>query len=69
MVAQANRGLPAIDGARLDGTINDTSNVSFASSISSNTTGNDTDAVVELAIKVALRGSDTKSTPLPSRNI
>ena len=69
MVALANRGLPAcIDGARLDGTINDTSNVSFVSSMSSNTTGNNTDAIVEFAIKVAIRGSDTKSTPLPLRN-
>ena len=65
-MAVATRGLPAlIDGLRFDGTISDTLNISLCSTTSSNTTGNDTEDDVEPAVNVAVKGSDTKSTPPP----
>ena len=67
IVAIAKLGLPVlIDGPRFGGTVNRTSNVSFDSTILSNTTGNDTEDVTEPAVNVAIKGSDIKSVPPPS---
>lgn len=66
IVAIAKLGLPVlIDGPRLSGTVNCTSNISFDSSILSSTTGNITEDICEPAVNVAIKGLDTKSTPPP----
>ena len=66
IMAVAILGLPSIiDGLRLDGTISDISNASLDSTVSSSTIGNDTEDVTEPAVNVAIKVSDTKSTPPP----
>ena len=64
IIAVAILGLPALIDW-LCGTVSNRSNVSFDSTRLSSISGNDTEDEVEPALKLAIKGSDTKSTPPP----
>lgn len=64
IIALAILGLPVLIDV-VGGTVSTRSNVSFDSTRLSSTTGNVTEDEVDSALKTAVKGSDTKSTPPP----